>query len=916
MRRSGHRPSLAIKAIDSKRALKGFRSPQKVDEIDRIPAGAETPEPKEGYFHRGHFLDLRTLVFALTDRSHSLESASRAFGVPYEKRGVEQGSIRPENIDYCREDVEATGRLLEASTREFLAHPIELQATRAYSPATIGKGYLKKMGVRPILERQDFDPRLLGWAMSAYYGGRAECRIRRVPVPVVYCDFLSMYPTVCGLMELWQLLTARELEVDDQAADEVTRLLEDASADEFLKPDRWPELVGIAQVLPAEDVLPVRARYGPSPSWQIGLNYLSSSEPLWYPIADLVASKILTGKAPRIVRAIRVRPCGDQLPTLEPVALLGKTQVDPSKQDFFRTIVEERHRTERQAGLPDAEREWRAQGLKVLANATSYGIYAQMTRHERAAGHKENVTVYGRADDPHNWSTPSPEDPGEFSFPPLAASITGGARLMLALLERLVTDCGGTYAFCDTDSMAIVASEEGGFLPCPGGTSGSIAGGDAIRALSWAEVDDLRERFEALKPYDRDTVVAPILELEDENFAEPKTRLGGRRELWCYGISAKRYVLYQRSDSREPVLRGWPDLDAGIDAGDSEAPPDQLLKPSEHGLGHLLNPTDPESEDRGWIQQAWAYLLRSESGDAEEPDWLDRPAVAQSTVSSPRLRKLFQSLNRDRPYAEQIKPFNFLNIAFVPAQERPASEQRMVLVAPYERDPRRWLEMPWFNRYSGREYRLTLEPFNGYVRPGVVRPRSYRDILRQYRTNEEVKSLGPEGQPCGQETRGLLGRRHVRLRTVTHVGKESNSLEDAQTGLVQDLDETLNEYDDFYTTVFASSVIPILKDLGVRETARRTKLSVGAVSAVLSGSSRPRDKNASIYLAVAEAEARKRLTNRTAEDPFSSPRDELDFDDACLRLATRQAGGPLACSSSGIPSEGGFTLGNRGPDRS
>jgi hypothetical protein len=30
---------------------------------------------------------------------------------------------------------------------------------------------------------------------------------------------------------------------------------------------------------------------------------------------------------------------------------------------------------------------------------------------------------------------------------------------------------------------------------------------------------------------------------------------------------------------------------------------------SEHGLGHLLNPSDPESEDRDWIAQAWLAIL-------------------------------------------------------------------------------------------------------------------------------------------------------------------------------------------------------------------------------------------------------------------------------------------------------------------
>ena len=31
---------------------------------------------------------------------------------------------------------------------------------------------------------------------------------------------------------------------------------------------------------------------------------------------------------------------------------------------------------------------------------------------------------------------------------------------------------------------------------------------------------------------------------------------------------------------------------------------------SEHGLGHLLNPTDPESEDRDWIEQVWLKIVR------------------------------------------------------------------------------------------------------------------------------------------------------------------------------------------------------------------------------------------------------------------------------------------------------------------
>jgi hypothetical protein len=810
-------------------------------------------------------LDLRTLVFALTDRGHTLELACDAFGVPYTKRDVEHGRITPEYVQYCREDVEATARLCEATIAEFLKHPIDLQATRAFSPATIGKGYLKKMGVRPLLKRQPFDPKVLGWSMSAYYGGRAECRIRRTRVPVAYCDFLSMYPTVCSLMRLWELLTTESVQIDVEAADEVQALLDQITLEDCFHPERWPELVGIAEIEPADDIVPVRARYGSTLSWQIGVNPLSSAEPMWFTIADLVASKLLTGKAPRVRRAVRFRPSEARTPGLTPVELLGATPVDPAQQDFFRTVVEERRRTEARHDLPPNERAWRTKGLKVLANATSYGIYAQMTRHELAGDRRENVTVYGRGDKPYPFPTAGPEDPGEFAFPPIAAAITGGARLLLALLERRVTDAGGTYAFCDTDSMAIVASEHGGLVECPGGSQRTDEGEEAVKALSWAQVDDIRAEFEALKPYDPSAVTDDLLELEDENFTNPDARTG-RRELWCYAISAKRYVLFEYDRDGEPALRGWSDFDTGVDVGEPEEPRERLLKPSEHGLGHLLSPIDGESDSRAWIAESWKLVLRASPWLPENgPAWLERPAVAPSSVSSPFLLRLFHELNDGKPYDEQVKPFNFMLTTFVPRAERPADDQRMVLIAPFETDAERWLQMPWVNRYSKKQYQLTEEPFQGFVRPGVVRPRTYRDILSDYLANPEPKSVAPDGGLCAADTAGLLDRRPVRLATLSHIGKESNQLEDVQAGLVEGLDEVVSQYDDFYGRVFAPLALPVLQRLGVRETARRADLAPATVSVALRQGSRPRPSHVQRLVAVAATEASGRLRERGIE---------------------------------------------------
>lgn len=216
-RSNSFRPRICVKHIDSKRAWKGFTARRNPDQNDLIPDGSATGEAVEGYIFPGHFLDLRTLAFALTDRGHSLESACKDFGVEHGKLIVStHGKVTEEYVDYCRRDVLATAELAQKLLEEYDKHAIELQETGAYSPASIGKAYLRAMGIEPILQRQpDFPKQYIGFAQSAFFGGRTSAHIRKVPVPVVYTDFLSMYPTVNSLMGLWRYVTAREIKVVD-----------------------------------------------------------------------------------------------------------------------------------------------------------------------------------------------------------------------------------------------------------------------------------------------------------------------------------------------------------------------------------------------------------------------------------------------------------------------------------------------------------------------------------------------------------------------------------------------------------------------------------------------------------------------------------------------------------------------------
>lgn len=208
--RRGH-PRIRIKSIDPRRTLFGW--------------GYLPPGEHEGAPSQDRFVDLRTLSFALTDRSYTLEGACTAFGDPYEKKEVSFETITPELVEYACEDVEHTAILYRNCLVELSQHEgVGLEPHRLYSPATVGANYLEAMGVRRPLEKftdlteqqlgwtsmgphavpeqqtaEPIESDVLGWAMCAFFGGRAEARIVRTAAPVAYVDFNSMYQpsTLC-----------------------------------------------------------------------------------------------------------------------------------------------------------------------------------------------------------------------------------------------------------------------------------------------------------------------------------------------------------------------------------------------------------------------------------------------------------------------------------------------------------------------------------------------------------------------------------------------------------------------------------------------------------------------------------------------------------------------------------------------
>ncbi len=829
-----HRPRIDIKHIDSKRSLKGFTGRSNPDLTDLIPEGSFDGQPQEKYKFRGHFLDCRTLAFALTDRGYSLETACQAFGVEHGKqRTARHGAVTEEYIDYNRRDVLATSELAVKLLEEYAKHPITLQATKAFSPASIGKAYLRAMGIKPILERQpNFPNEYLGYAASAFFGGRTSAHIRKVPIPVVYTDFLSMYPTVNSLMGLWQLVTAAEIKVVEHCRAEIETFLNRVAADDLFKPETWKHLTGFVKIIPNGDILPTRGKYSiQTNDWQVAANHLyannNSQHALWFSLPDIVVSKLLTGRIPKIVDAFRIEAHGIS-PDLEPTKLSGVIEIDPKRQDFFKVVIEERKRLASRSDLSEPQKERLDKALKVLANAASYGIYAEMNRQE--SDDKVSVTCHGIDARPFTCRVAHPDIPGEYCFPPLASLITGAARLMLALLERCITEpgLGGAYAMEDTDSMAIVATKNGGMVACPGGSHRMADGRVAVKALSWRQVKKITDRFAALNPYARDAVPGSILKIEDDNF-EPKT--GDQRQLFCFAISAKRYVLFVKDDKGTPVF-----LRKGVNNKDDRW--------SEHGLGHLLNPTDPDDEDREWIAQTWLNMLRRALDlPVKNPSFEHSPAVGRITISSPAVIRPLKSLNTGKKYCDRVKPFNFLLTCHVKRFGHPigTDPERFHLIAPYDSDSRKWLKNRWIEQYSGKSYRITTAGDHGIHQ--TARVKTYGDVVREYEFHPESKCADANGEVCKKQTIGLLQRRHVQIALIKYIGKESNKLEDVQSGMIHSEQGVYTEYLDPRRDEWQTKIVPALRGVSLGKLQIESGMSRRMLIKARSGKVRPHKKN-------------------------------------------------------------------------
>jgi hypothetical protein len=723
-------PRLVIKHIDSSKSFIRFGN------------GIDDHNRKLDF--RGNFLDLHTLTCALTGSKQTLESACKLFSAEIGKiKATQHGKITEEYILYNLNDVDATYSLYLKAKEEYDLYGLDIPLTRIYSSASLGKGYFSKMDIKPFHANSGgrISNEILGYVMSTYFGGRSEVKVRKLPMLVTLLDFLSMYPTMCILLNLWDFIVCDHIECEEYTHQTVD-FLNNVSLDDFKKKETWTKLNVIVQVEPDGDILPIRARFDGKQTFNIGLPYVkpSCTQRFWYALADVLASKLLTGKTLKIVRALRFIPVGKQ-GGLRPITFFGK-KIDPSKENFFKAVIEHRKYLQQQEKKANSISEAsffdsKQKAVKIVANATSYGIFMEINTEDREA----DVTVFGL--EKKECRVSKIETFGKQNNVFIATFITSSARLVLGIVEAILAKHGATHAFCDTDSMAIPPQY----------------------------TKEIQGFFSGLNPYDFD---APIFKVENENVI-------------FYGISAKRYVLYKMHNHNKDI-----EIIKASSHGLGH-----LMSPFA-----TSKKIKKEGKDEDWHKEVWLDILKLHYG-LTSPSVLNEKynrsfAVAQLTLSTASLTKRFDKLNavkpcltervkpsnarvklsnahvkqynqKAKPYNKQVKPFNFCIVGITNFFDE-QNVKPVIPLSPYRKNAQQCPYDSFVDYESGREMK------------GLQYWKPFGDVMWQYIDHPESKFDGEVG---------VLSRKHVTINSVLHIGKESNNLEEAEVLGVQSDDYVL-----------------------------------------------------------------------------------------------------------------------------
>ena len=420
-------------------------------------------------------------------------------------------------------------------------------------------------------------------------------------------------------------------------------------------------------------------------------------------LPDVVAATILSPLPARQAqtaarrRAIRLEPQGLQT-GLHSVGCAAASSIDPTSEDPFVRMIEERQRVQADESLSEEERERLQLFLKITANATAYGVLARFDRREHAA--PPRVTIYGPDPEPSEWPVRGPGGPWPLLLPagrrrdhrrrPSDARPTRAARPRRRRPLRLLRHrLHGHRRHPRRPQHPLRNRRRHDTDPrteLPRKSTKSALASTHLNPYDPALVPSpWKSRSRQPEP------AAPLLRDQRQTLLPLPQRHDGEPEIVAAVDTS------EDTDHRQRAHRPRRRARRLVRTRARPLPRPDLQRP---------RPPPPRQEGRRlWVAEAWQWILADARGQQPSlPAWADRYALTRFTISSPHLESWFKGYNHEPPPdGRRSGPGASASSPTPPA----SSAARRPTRRPYETNPERWANLDWYDRRTGNPIRVT-----------------------------------------------------------------------------------------------------------------------------------------------------------------------------------------------------------------